>query len=82
MKRFKNSTLIHGCMDWRDIADADWRLAFLLGITSTRQHPDLIIWSVNSKKFIIAELTIPFKVNINWVHQRKLEIYKDLEIGC
>ena len=46
--------------------------------TSTRQRPDLIIWSVNSKKVIIAELTIPFETNIDWAYQRKLEKYEDL----
>ena len=51
-------------------------------ITSTRQHPDLVIWSVNSKKVIIAELTIPFEANIDWEHQQKLEKYEDLHEQC
>ena len=70
-------------MDWRIIADVDWQLTFPTEITSTRQRPDLDIWSVNSKKVIIAELIIiPFKVNIDWVHQRKLEKYEDLWEQC
>ena len=40
-------TLLDGCTDWRIIADVDWQLAFPMEITSTRQHPDLVIWSVN-----------------------------------
>ena len=83
-------TLLDGCMDWRVIADVDRQLAFPMEITSTHQCPDLIIWSVNSKKVIITELTIPFEANINWGHQWKLEKYEDLrepdlfplEIGC
>ena len=54
------STLLDGCMNWHVIADVDQQLAFPMEITSTCQCPDLIIWSVNSKKVIIAELTIPF----------------------
>ena len=58
-------TLFDGCTDWRVIADVDRLLAFPTEITSTRQHPDLVIWLVNSKKVIIAELTIPFETNID-----------------
>ena len=72
-------TLFDGCTDWRVIADVDWQLTFPMEITSTCQHPDLVICSVNSKKVIIAELTIPFEVNINWAHQHKLEKYEDQE---
>ena len=71
-------TLLDSCTNWRIIADVDRQLTFPTEITSTRQHPDIVIWSVNSKKVIIAELTIPFKVNIDWAHQHKLEKYKEL----
>ena len=71
-------TLLDGCTDWRIIADVDWQLAFPTEITSTHQHPDLIIWSVNSKKVIITELMIPFEANIDWLHQQKLEKYENL----
>ena len=30
----------------------------------------------------MAELTIPFETNIDWVHQRKLEKYEDLQEQC
>ena len=68
-------TLLDGCTDWRVIADVDRQLAFPTEITSTRQRPDLVIWSVNSKK-VIAELTTPFETNIDWAHQRKLKSTK------
>ena len=42
--------LLEGCTDWRVIADEDRQLAFPTEITSTRQRPHLVIWSVNSKK--------------------------------
>ena len=48
-------TLLDGCMDWHVIADVDQQLAFPTEITSTRQRPDLVIWSVNSKKVITPE---------------------------
>ena len=51
-------------------------------ITSTQLRPDLVIWSVESKKVIIAELTIPFETNIDWAHQRKLEKYENLREQC
>ena len=65
-------------MDWRIIADVDQQLAFPAEIVSTYQHPDLVIWLVNSKRVIIVELTIPFETNIDWMHQQKLEKYEDL----
>ena len=40
-------TLLDCCTDWRVIADVDRQLAFPMEITSTRQRPDLVIWSVN-----------------------------------
>ena len=73
---YRNShkpTLLDGCRNWRVIADVHRQLAFPTEIISTRQHPDLDIWSVNSKKVIIAELTIPLEANIDWAHQQKLE---------
>ena len=74
--------LLDGCKDWCITANVDRQLAFPTEITSTYPHPDLVIWSVNSKKVIINEITIPFEVNINRVHQRKLEKYKDLWEQC
>ena len=71
-------TLLDGCTDWHVIADVDRQLAFPTEITSTRQCPDLVIWSVNSNKAINAEITIPFETKIDWAHQRKLEKYEDL----
>ena len=65
-------TWLDSCMDWRVIADIDWQLAFPTEITFNRQHPDLVIWSVNSKKVIIAELMILLRstltgcIRINW----------------
>ena len=61
-------TLLDGCTYWGVIADVDRQLAFPTEITSTRQRPDLVIWSVNSKKVIITELTIPFETSIDWAH--------------
>ena len=75
-------TLLDGCTDWCIIANVDRQLAFPIEITLTRQCPDLVIWSVNSKKVIIAELTIPFETNIDWAHQWKLEKYEDLREQC
>ena len=48
-------TLLDGCTDWCVIADVRQQLAFPTEITSTHQCPGLVIWSVNSKKVIIAE---------------------------
>ena len=80
-KRHK-PTLLDGCTDRRVIADVDRQLAFPTEIKPTRRRPDLVIWSVNSKKVIIAELTITFETNIDWAHQRKLEKYEDLREQC
>ena len=74
--------LLDGDMDCHVIADVDRQHTFPTEITSTHQRPDLIIWSVNSKKVIIAELTIPFETNFDWVHQWKSEKYEDLREQC
>ena len=81
-RNWHKPTLLDGCTDWHAIVDVDRQLAFPTEITSTRQRPDLVIWSVNSKKVIIAELTIPFETNIDWAHQPKLEKYEDLREQC
>ena len=78
----RKPTLLDGCMDWRVIPVVDRQLAFPTELTSTRQRSDLVIRSVNSKKVIIAELTIPFEVNIDWAHQCKLEKYENLREYC
>ena len=75
-------TLLDGCMGWHIIAFIDRQLPFSTEITSTHQRTELIIWSVNSKEVIIAELMIPFEANIDGVHQCKLEKYKDLCTQC
>ena len=75
-------TLLDGCTDWRVIADVDRQLTFPTEITSTHQCPDLVIWSVNSKKVFIAELMIPIEVKIDWAHQWKSEKYEDLREQC
>ena len=65
-------TLLDGCTDWRDIADVDRQLAFPTEITSTRQRPDLVIWSVNSKKLSLqnerslSRLTSTGCISGNW----------------
>ena len=51
-------TLLDVWTDWRVIADVDRQLAFPTEITSTRQRPDLIIWSVNSENCWIND---PFR---------------------
>ena len=72
----------NGCTDWRVIADVDRQLVFPTEITSTRQRPELVIWSVNAKKVIIAELIILFEVTIDLAHKRKLEKYEVLRDQC
>ena len=44
------TTLLDSCTDWRVIADIDRQLAFPIEITLIHQHPDLVIWSVKSRK--------------------------------
>ena len=74
MPRIKTS--IQFIKEGNVIVDVDRQLAFLTEITSTHQHPDLVIGQLIQKKVIIAELTIPFEVNIDWVRQQ------NLDIGC
>ena len=82
LRNWQKATFLDGCTVWRVIADVNRQLDFPTEIASTRQPSDLVIWSVNSKQVIIAELMIPFEENIDWAHQRKLEKYEDLREQC
>ena len=42
----------------------------------------IYIYNKSHNKVMIAELTIPFEVNIDWAHQRELEKYEDLREQC
>ena len=76
---------VDGFTDWCVIADVDQQLTFSIEIISTHQRPDLVIWSVNSKKVIIAELTKLGKYE--YLHEQCImngwstDIFP-LEIGC
>ena len=75
-------TLLDGCTDWHGITDVGRQLAFPTGITSTHQRRVLVIWSVNSKKVNIAELTIPFRGQHRLGASAETGKYKDLREQC
>ena len=65
-------TLLDGRMNWCVIADVEKQPAFPTEITSPRQCPDLVIWSVNSKKLSLlnkrshSRLISTGRISRNW----------------
>ena len=75
-------TLLDGCTDWRVIADVDRQLAFPTEITSTRQRPDLVIWSVNSKKGYHCRINDLFRDQHRLGASAEIGKYEDLREQC
>ena len=73
----RKPSLLEGCTDWHVATDLKHNLIFPTEIALTRR-PDIVIWSVKSKKVFVIELTVPYEENFDWAHQRKLEKYEDL----
>lgn len=49
-----------------------------IDVIITSQRPDIVFIDKPSKLIILVELSIPFELNIEATHQRKVERYKDL----
>ena len=49
-----------------------------LDITVTTLRPDIVILNRNSKHIILFELSVPYELNIDATHQRKVDRYEQL----
>ncbi len=62
--------------------DLSRKLQFPSKITSTSLHPDIVMWSSNSKTVLFIELTIPWEAGIEAASGRKRLKYADLAAEC
>ena len=77
-ENMRKPSLLEGCMDWHVTTDLKHNFIFPTEIALMTKRPNIVIWSVKTKKVFVFELTVPFEENFNWAHQHKLEKYEDL----
>ena len=65
---------------WKIAADLESPMVFPL--IATAQRPDIVLWSDDTKKAVIMELTVSWEDNIKAAEQRKSERYEDLIERC
>ena len=60
------------------------RLGIAIGfsLTATAQRLDIVLWSDDTRKAVIMELTVSWEDNIKAAEQRKSERYEDLIERC
>ena len=75
----RKPSLLEGCTDWHVATDLKHNFIFPTEIALTTKRPDIVIWSVKSKKVFVIELTVPYEENFDWAHQHK---YEDLQEQC
>jgi hypothetical protein len=75
--------LLNGSSDWSILFDYDSNpMVFPINICATDARPDIVIWSKESKRVIIIELTVPAEESITDAHHRKLLKYEPLLAMC
>ena len=77
-KNMRKPSLLEGCTDWHVATDLKHNFIFPTELALTTKRPDIVIWSVKANKVFVIELKVPYEENFDWVHQHKLEKYKDL----
>ena len=68
-----------GVADWKLLVDFDQdQITFPPEILSTNERPDIILWSVRTRKVILIELTCPAEEGISAAQDRKQTRYLSL----
>lgn len=44
--------------------------------------PDIVLWCDSAKQVLVLELTVPWKVWMEEVHERKRDKYEELKTSC
>lgn len=70
--------LLSEANDWQLLVDLNHKLVFPPEIFSTNQRPDIVIWSIKTKKVLLVELTVPCDENIETAQIRKTGRYTQL----
>ena len=64
--------LLSNSNDWQLLVDFDHaNIVFPVNICITKERPDIVIWSLSSKRVILIELTCPMEENIMDARTRK-----------
>ena len=63
-------------------ADLKRKLTFPVKDIGTSLRPDMVLWSQQSQKVIILELTVPWEKRLSEAHEQKLEKYQELSDQC
>ena len=62
--------------------DLDKKLVFSPEIVVTRLRPDIVLWSRESKKVVMIELTVPWEERMEEAHELKRSKYAELQAQC
>ena len=76
----ESNSLLDGSK-WQMRVDLMRRLVFP-DVIQTTQRPDIVLWSVEDKKIIIIELTVPWEEGCDEAHERKSSKYLELKEEC
>ena len=79
VKKPNQSSLLSNANDWKLLVDLpDYNFVFTPEIYATAERPDILIWSVKSKRVILIELTCPAEEGMAAAQVRKQARYLSL----
>ncbi|KAK0135439.1 Retrovirus-related Pol polyprotein from type-1 retrotransposable element R2 [Merluccius polli] len=74
--------LLQSAQEWELEVDLGRKLHFPEAVLSTTLRPDIVMWSLEGKKIILVELTVPWEENCEGAAERKKEKYQQLVLDC
>ena len=74
--------LLQSAQGWVLEVDLGRKLHFPEAVLSTTLRPDIIMWSLEGKKIILVELTVPWEENCEEAAERKKMKYQQLVQDC
>ncbi|RXN33882.1 hypothetical protein ROHU_015321 [Labeo rohita] len=74
--------LLQSAQGWEMEVDLGRRLHFLEAVLSTTLRPDIIMWSLEGKRIILVELTVPWEEGCEEAAERKNGKYQQLVQDC
>lgn len=77
----RTSSILNQAASWEMRADLRKKLVFP-DVVHTNLRPDIVMWSENSKKIIVIELTVPWEEACEEAYERKSAKYAELVETC
>ncbi|RXN11796.1 unconventional myosin-If-like protein [Labeo rohita] len=74
--------LLQSAQEWEMEVDLGRRLRFPEAVLSTTLRPDIIMWSLEGKRIILVELTVPWEEGCEEAAERKNGKYQQLVQDC